>query len=394
MKKVPALIVSSGASLLLAWTGWLLFGGLAFSPKNVMDLNWLASLFTEHLLTTLTSLVLLGMSMGIVFYVARRLEKFQAVPLSFLLIAIGGLPLVLSMDLFEFLLLGLCLIVGGVIVAFLASGERCKGLTNNIGKGMGHAKKAFYVFAIASFIIVFLLATVQHDDYEETFRNNIKDLVAQSSGTMMSKDQIRALVNAQLGSGSSAQTQAMLDSINYSTSKAELVMIYQPLYDQLNAEGLAMNLDNDIDAYYAAVNSAENIALKKQRQQEALAQMAAGGTDEAQIDALVDKMYEQFNDPEKAAELAEASTQMLESIPMFKLVLEWLGFVYAFAFVSLVLVVESIIIGPAAGLSYSVMCWLAPEDKEEEELKNRKPAEDKNVKELVGAGGFSREKRV
>ncbi len=394
MKKLQAVFISSGASLLLAWTGWMLFGGIGFSPKKIMDMNWLAGLFTGHLAVMVASLVLIGLSMGAVFYAARRLEKFQAVPLSFLLIAVGGVPLVLSMDLFEFIMLGMSLLVGVPVAAFLTAGKRSKGLAKNFGKGMGHAKKAFYVFAAIAFIVVFALATIQHDSYEETFKSNLQDVVAQSSGSMMSKDQIRSLVNTQMGSGGSAQAQAMLNSMNYSTSKAELVMIYQPLYDQLNAQGMAMNLDNDLDAYYAAVNSPANLALKKQKQQEALDQMSAGGTDPAQIDALVDTMYEQFNNPEKAAQIAEASTQMLENMPMFQMVIEWLGLVYAFSFVSLVLVVEGIVIGPAAGLSYTGMCWLMPEDKEEEEMRNRKPDEDKAVKQLTDASGFTRERSV
>ncbi len=394
MKRLQAVIISSAASLLLAWTGWLLFGSLTFSPKNVMDMNWLAGLFTQQLVATIASLALIGLSMGMVFYAARRLEKFQAVPLAFVLIAVGGVPLVLAMDLFEFIMLGLSFITGTAVVAFLVAGKRNKGLAKNIGKGMGHAKKAFYIFAVASFIVVFALAAIQHDAYEDTFRSNIQDVVAQSSGSMMSKDQIRSLVTAQLGSGGSAQAQAALNSMNFSTSVAELRMIYQPLYDQLSAQGMALDLDNDIDSYYAAVNSADNIALKKQKQQEALEQMGAGGTDSAQIDALVDNMYSQFNDPDKASQLAEASTQMLENMPMFKMVMEWLGLVYAFAFVSLVLVGESIIIGPAAGLGYGAMCWLMPEDREEEEIRNSKPMEDKAVKELVEGSGFSRERSV
>jgi len=245
-------------------------------------------------------------------------------------------------------------------------------------KGMGGAKKAFYVFAIAGAMLVLVLATVQQKEYEDSFRNSLKQVVSQSSSMNMSKDQLRALIQAQ-GTAGGSQQAAMLANMNYSLSKAQIRANYEPFYTANNIP--VSQLDAQMGEYYAMVNSQSSIQLRKDAQAQAVAEMAGSGGQDT--DALVDAMYAQMSDPARVKAMGEASAKVMEEMPIFKQMLAWLGAIYAFTFASLVLLLESLLIGPAAGLSYCMFANLVGDDEAENALEKAKEAPSDIVKQFT-----------
>jgi hypothetical protein len=380
MRKMFAVLLSAVLSLMLGWMGWFLFGGLGFTVQKLMDTGWLASFFLDNLMITVISLVLVGLSLGTTLYACRRLDKGAAIAAAAGTTMFAGMPVLLSMSVVEGVLLGSTLVLGMAVAAFFTAGDASKGLAC-FSKGMGGAKKAFYALAIIGGILVLMLAATQQKEYEGSFKASIKQVVSQSSGMAMSKDQIRALIQAQ-GTGSSSQQAAMLANMNYSLSKAQVRANYEPFYVANNIP--VSQLDAKLDEYYAMVNSQSNIQLRQDAQATAVAQMSSGQPQNT--DALVDAMYNQFNDPTKSKAMAEASAGILENMPMFKQMLSWLAAIYAFTFASLVLLLESFLVGPAAGMSYCVLSNLVGDDKVEKALEKAKDEPNKLVDEFTEDG--------
>jgi hypothetical protein len=381
MRKMFAVLLSVVLSLMLGWMGWFLFGGLGFAVQKLMDTGWLASFFLDNLVTTVLSLVLVGLSIGITLYACRRLGKGAAIAVAAGTTMFAGMPVLLSMNVIEGVLLGSTLVLGMAVAAYFTAGDASKGFAC-FSKGMGGAKKAFYALAIIGGILVLMLAVVQQKEYEDSFKASIKQVVSQSSSMAMSKDQIRALIQAQ-GTGSSSQQAAMLANMNYSMSKAQIRANYEPFYVANNIP--VSQLDAKLDEYYAMVNSQSNIQLRQQAQADAVAQLSSGQST-TQVDAMVDAMYAQMNDPTKSKAMAEASAGILENMPMFKQMLAWLAAIYAFTFASLVLLLESFLVGPAAGMSYCVLSNLMGDDKVEKALERAKDEPNKLVDEFTEDG--------
>lgn len=300
MNKKQYLMATAGVCIIAGLISVVLFSSTGFAIAKVIDPSFYTEIFGEQLVPLLGSLLFIGISLGAVFSGARFLGKIQAIGISMIcgliVILVGSILFWDRMETYTVLAFGLLLGMAlGGLFASNAHGTK-------FGIGFEQTKKVFVVMAIVAFIGTWVTVGLNEDQYKEQFTSAITGLTAVSAGEIDDAT-LEQMIREQSPKVTWEQFLVQAQITDYDSMPPEQQVLFQELYQNYTTN------------YEAGVKEAVEIAKQN------LA--ASGGTSET----------------------------IMQSISFFQVMLDNIAFLYAAALASMILLAESIIVAPFAGLT-------------------------------------------
>ncbi|MCD6522146.1 MAG: hypothetical protein J7K68_00195 [Candidatus Diapherotrites archaeon] len=348
--------------VLLALSFFLL-STIGITLPKIVDINALFSIFKDNILYIIGALVTNGLGLGVLFASMKTEKRNVAAILSFIssLFVVSLFILSFQDMLLEYLIIGILFSISVAIATAIISGTPKERGVGILSFGFNATKKAYFIFAVILFISTFAIVSMDSKPYEDSFKNSLKTIIRQSGSFEITRDQIRAMVDAQ-ASNNQAIMRQMIENMDFTIVREQIRRTYGPIYEQM---GLNLT-DEEVDRIYNEVNSPEAINARKQAMLENI------GSLQYNKEALVSKLYQQLNAPERKEEMMRTAENLIDTLPMLQTVYKWMNLIVAFALASIVLALESFIIAPASalgsGIAFSVMRAFEKPSKKEEAL--------------------------
>jgi hypothetical protein len=307
--------------------------------EKLLDVNFFTSLLGAPLVPLLVGLVLAGVGMGGLASAVARMPRGMAALVSGIAALVVLMPTVFFFreQFLAFAFLGIAFAVSVVAAAAWVGGKE----TGKFGAGHEFVKKVFLVFSVLSFLAVVFVVNADRMKYEDSFKESLSSFAAQTTGGL-SKADLRSIINAyQTQPQGREELRPLVESQVTDGFMRSQVQNWDSLSPEQQEQLKSQAIEQLLDRQWAYVNSAEYKAAV-----------------EKQINAAVDRMYEQF----KSGGGVDTA-DILQRLPFFEKLIELLPFLYAFTFTSVVLFFETIVIAPVAGAASFVILSLVPKQE-------------------------------
>lgn len=310
MRRKHYIGVAGGIAILAGMISIYLFSMTGFSLAAILDPLFYDGLLGSAFLPMLFSLMLMGVSLGAMFSGARFLGRMQAVGFAGLCSLMVGLTgtLFFQTYLFDYLILSFGLILGASIAAITAGNAR----GSKFSIGFGHTKKALTVVAIVAFIGAWMMVAGNTDHYKDSFTSSITGLSAIGAADIDDATIEQLIKEKSPAKMSWSEYLKEIEIGDYNSLSLEHRIVVQGMYQ---------NYSTEYDATMAA-------AIQQARKN--------------------------LEGSESASEL------IIESVGFFQDILDNIVLIYAIALASMVLLAESIVVAPVAGITSFVFQYPLP----------------------------------
>ena len=300
MNKKYYIIASASISIIAGLIAVALFSALGFSIAKVADPTFYTSFLGLKMVELVLSLVFMGISLGALFAGVRFLGKVQAIGTSLIITLITALigSVMFWSHISSYTILAAGLVCGAAIGGLFASSAK----GTKFGIGFDQTKKVFVVLAIVAFLGTMLMVSGNEEYYRNQFSSSITGLTSISASEI-----------------DNSTLEQMVRNTNPRMTWDEFVV-------------------------EAQVNDYNSLTVEQQQTLRELYHNYTINYENAVAGAVQTTR-------ENLANSSAASSTILNSLSFFKAILDNIALFYAAALASAILLLESIVIAPVAGLT-------------------------------------------